>query len=127
MTALVPQHYLEPELHSIIWFIRDADNILTPRGINLRPLKKAVAMLPNYASIDNNTSWLLEQIQAIVFHISYPLNSRVAEDFFDEHYIPTRERPLTSVEASQANELLLSLGLPTKVHSAVSGTLKRRI
>lgn len=127
MTNLVPKSYLEPQLSDISYFLQDANNIITPHGVNLRPLKKAASMLPDYVPINNSTAYLLQQIQAIVFLTASPTWSQVAEDFLDDNWMPSKEKALSNVDRNNADQLLASLGLPTKVHSAVSGKLRRRI
>ena len=75
------------DLIEIRQFLQHGEEVvLGPNGLNLRPLKKAVAMLPNYAQANEDTKNTLEEVFAILFHSQSAIRKRVTEDWFDEHY-----------------------------------------
>ena len=52
---------------------------------SLAPLKEAIALLPANVTAEEGRMYL-DLIDAIVFHLVFPMRNKAAENFFAEHY-----------------------------------------
>lgn len=68
--------------------------------------------------------YTLEAVEALMQRIVLNTPDLIIPTDWPDHY---QANASPKAERLEANSLLASLGLPTKVHSAVSGTLKRRV
>lgn len=99
------------DLTNIRSFLQGSPPLCRDGWLDVTAIKIAASLLPDHLPVNDDSCKVLDELWAIVFHHQFPLRVQTAEDWVDEHYVPTKEVKSTAEDKSKALDLLQSIGL----------------